>query len=93
MIWYVKLCHKDVRGERKASPILLEDEMVDKSKHDYRDQLFLLQLAHRVTNRLCIYCGEVELLIATEGACSRCKEACRQKRIAEAGYDYYEDVK
>lgn len=62
----------------------------DHSRHEpaIRTQLFLLQLSHRASHGLCIYCGEVKAM----GACKPCKEARRQKRIAEAGYDYYEGL-
>ena len=60
----------------------------DKSKDDYVDKLRLLQLSFRLTNRLCIFCGQAG---AVAGACPFCREERRRKRIAECGYDYLED--
>lgn len=61
--------------------------MDDKSKHDYKNELWMLQFTHRMSNHLCIYCGEVK---TENGACDACREKKRQERIKKYGYDPYE---
>lgn len=63
--------------------------MTDKSKHQYRDKLYCIQIAHRVGQRLCIYCGKVQ---TDKGACEACREAKRQERIQTYGFDYLEEL-
>jgi len=60
----------------------------DKSKYEYVDKLRSIQLSFRISNRLCIFCGQVG---AVTLACPECAEERRKKRIAECGYDYLED--
>lgn len=62
----------------------------DRSKNDadVRENLFVFHFIDRIKRQLCIFCGEVS---APMGGCTACLEAKRQKRIAEAGYDYYAD--
>jgi hypothetical protein len=58
------------------------------SLEQVRERLFLWRLTERARRQVCIICGEVPAI----GACKSCNEARRQKRIAEAGYDYYEGM-
>ncbi len=62
----------------------------DRSKHDrdVRENLFVFHFIDRIKHQLCIFCGVAP---AEMGGCAACLEAKRQKRIAEAGYDYYAD--
>lgn len=58
------------------------------TKHQYKDKLRCIQLAHRIGQRLCIYCGVQK---TDKGACDACRQAKSRERMEKYGFDYLEE--